>query len=232
MKVGADGCFELRLLDLRGGRTQLDEAKSGQPQDASPSAVGEFRGGRRNRRGTGPGARRGRSDRRRCWGRSCLLGRGRRSRRGSDLLARWRRRGTRRRALWRRRSRRRARRGRRSRRRALREWVHRRRRRRARRRRGSRRRALREWGHRRRRRRARLGGSRRSRGRRGRGICGMRTGRACSRGAWLAGLQTVPQEFVALAHGLLGCWAIGRRTCGRPHQYRCSIGRAPLIGAY
>ena len=33
---------------------------------------------------------------------------------------------------------------------------------------------------------------------------GRATGRACSGGAGLVGLQTVPQEFVALVHGLLG----------------------------
>jgi hypothetical protein len=62
MKGGPDGCFELRLLELRGRGAQLDKAKSGQLQDASPSAVRELRGGRRDGRGAGPGARRGRGD--------------------------------------------------------------------------------------------------------------------------------------------------------------------------
>jgi hypothetical protein len=57
---------------------------------------------------------------------------------------------------------------------------------------------------------------RESRGRRCLRTVGLGTGRACRRGAGLAGPQTVPQEFVALVHGLLGYRAINLRACGRP----------------
>jgi hypothetical protein len=153
---------------LRGRRTQLDKAKGDQPENAAPTAVGEFRrrGSRRRDGGIGPGTRRRDGGRR-----SCLLRRRRGSRRGggSRLTAR-RPRG----------SGGRARRGR-----------------------GRRRRARGRRG-----RRARRSGSLRGRGKarvRGVRISGPRPGRACSRGAGRAGLQTVPQEFVALVHGLLGC---------------------------
>jgi hypothetical protein len=45
---------------------------------------------------------------------------------------------------------------------------------------------------------------RKSRGRRRVRPVGLGTGRACSRGAGLAGPQTVPQEFVALVHRICG----------------------------
>jgi hypothetical protein len=204
MKDGPDGRFELSLLALRGRRTQLDKAKGGQPEDASPTTDGDFRRrcGDRRDGDVGPGALPRRGCGRRRWRSSCLTGPNRGPRRGRRSWLLGRRRGS---LRWRRRARRgsgtrRARRGS-----------------------GSRRRARPGQ---RRRRRARRGGPVGKRGRsrgRGLGIYGVGTGRACSRGAGPVGPQTVPQEFVALVHGLLGCQAIGRRACGRPR-------RAPQAG--
>src|SRR6185312_2211601 len=132
VQAGLDGRFELRLLPWGGRRAQVDQAKGGDPQDASPTPVGYFVGRRRRGRRRPALGRRGRPGRRTS---------GRRSRRPRGALGPVRR-GTRR--------------------------VRR--------------------------------GSRRVR----------------RRGARPLGPQTVPQEFVALVHGLLGCRASIVAPVARP----------------
>ncbi|ASW93430.1 hypothetical protein CKJ67_00870 [Mycobacterium intracellulare] len=54
-----------------------------------------------------------------------------------------------------------------------------------------------------------------------------RGARRAGRRGFLRGLQTVPQEFVALVHGLLRCRAVGRRAVLRDkrHGPACDAGR-------
>ena len=175
------------LLALRGRRAQLDEAKGGQPEDASPTAVGWFVRRRAAPETAVGGAGAGGIGGRRRDGRSWLLGPYRRAlgRRGAAAPGEG-------------------------------EPTA-----------GAAGRVSGRPG--------------RSRGRRGLGIPGVGTGRARRRGARPVGLQTVPQEFVALVHGLLGCQAIDRRAYGpaaassardERHGPTADAGRGPVPVQY